>query len=322
MGINDISVVITTFNRDSFLDEALQSLAAQTIKTNQVVVVDDGGTGTARQVVEKYGPEFQYFWQPNSGQQSARNFGFSKASGNWIAFLDDDDIWEPNRCEIIQEIVGKESIDLIVGDFSIFSEIGIETESFFNKHARVLPDFWKKIEPKGDKIYTVIDQLSPIELFPEYAFWGALTVISRKKLLEIGGWDESLRGIQSEDLDFVFRAVRDSRIGLIWEPTIRYRSHAGNESPDSTIKLLGRVEIAKRLIKKEKLTDLEIQSISFFIQKAQEEAHWTYFRRRNYKMVLKVSKNMGWSNMPFKLKIKSAFAFAFAYVIVIVKSSQ
>lgn len=309
MGINDISVVITTFNRDSFLDEALQSLAAQTIKTNQVVVVDDGGTGTARQVVEKYGPEFQYFWQPNSGMQSARNFGFSKASGNWIAFLDDDDIWEPNRCEIIQEIVGKESIDLIVGDFSIFSEIGIETESFFNKHARVLPDFWKKIEPKGDKTYTVIDQLSPIELFPEYAFWGTLTVISRKKLLEIGGWDESLRGIKSEDLDFVFRAIRESRIALIWEPTVRYRSHRDNASSDGMEKLLGRVEIAKRLIKKEMINDAEIESINLFIQKAQKEAHWAYFRRRNHQMVLEVSRNIGWSNLSFLLKTKTALAY-------------
>lgn len=316
MSIDSLSVVISTMNRDSLLDEALQSLAAQTIKIDQVIVVDDGGAGTAREIVSQYGPDCQYFWQPNSGMQCARNFGFSKASGNWIAFLDDDDIWEPNRSEIIKSIINLETVDLIVGDFSIFNENGTEIHSFFERHASYLPDFWKEIKRRGQEIYVVIEQLSPIQLFPEYPFWGAMTVIRRTKLLEIGGWDESLRGIPAEDLDFVFRAVRDSRIGLIWEPTIRYRSHAGNVSRDSTIKLLGRVEIAKRLIKKEKLTDLEIQSISFFIQKAQEEAHWTYFRRRNYKMVLKVSKNMGWSNMPFKLKIKSAFA----YVIVIVKS--
>lgn len=312
MTTNSLSVVVSTMNRDSLLNEALQSLAFQTIKINQVIVVDDGGPGTAREIVGQYGPNFQYFWQPNSGVQCARNFGFLKASGNWIAFLDDDDIWEPNRSEIIESIINRENVDLIVGDFSIFNEDGIKIQSFFERHASVLPDFWKKIERSGQEIYTTIDQLSPIQLFPEYPFWGAMTVIKRAKLLAIGGWDESLRGIPAEDLDFIFRAVRDSRIGLIWEPTIRYRSHTGNVARDSALKLLGRVEIAKRLIKKEKLTDLETRSINLFIRKAQEEAHWTYFRRRNHKMVLKVSKNMGWSNLPFKLKIKAAFA----YVIV------
>ncbi|HAL39725.1 MAG TPA: hypothetical protein DCP03_17115 [Polaromonas sp.] len=306
---NSLSVVVSTMNRDSLLNESLQSLAVQTTKINQVIVVDDGGAGTARKIVEQYGPNFQYFWQPNSGVQCARNFGFLKASGNWIAFLDDDDIWEPNRSEIIKSIINRETVDLIVGDFSIFNENGIEIQSFFEKHASVLPDFWKKIKRRDQEIYAMIDQLSPIQLFPEYPFWGAMTVIKRAKLLAIGGWDESLRGIPAEDLDFIFRVIRNSRIGLIWEPTIRYRSHAGNVSRDSVIKLLGRVEIAKRLIKKEKLTDLETRSINLFIRKAQEEAHWTYFHRRNYKMVLKVSRNMGWSNLPCMFKIKTAFAY-------------
>lgn len=306
----NISVVVTTFNRDKFLDEALMSLAAQTIKLAQVVVVDDGGPGTAKQVVDKYGPSFQYFWQPNSGMQRARNFGISKTWGHWIAFHDDDDIWELNRCEILYSIIINESVDLIVGNFSIFSEFGVETPSFFDDHAQYLPGFWKKIKRNDGDVYTIIDQLSPIELFPEYAFWGALAIVSKDKLLDIGGWDESLYGIQSEDLDFIFRATRNSRIALIWEPTVRYRSHPGNDSSaDGMAKLLGRVEIAKRLLKKEMIYGAEIESINQFIQKALEEAHWTYFKRRNHQMVLKISRQIGWSNIKLRPKAKTAYCY-------------
>ena len=286
------------------------SLATQTIKLDQVVVVDDGGPGTAKQVVDKYGPHFQYFWQPNSGMQRARNFGISKTRGHWIAFHDDDDIWELNRCEILRSIIFKESIDLIVGNFSIFSELGVKTPSFFDDHARYLPDFWEKIIREKGEAYTVIDQLSPIALFPEYAFWGALAVISKEKLLDIGGWDESICGIQSEDLDFIFRAIRNSRIALIWEPTVRYRSHPGNDSSvDGAAKLLGRVEIAKRLLKKEMIYGAEVELINQFIQKALEEAHWTYFEKRNHQKVLEISRQIGWSNIKFRPKAKTAYCY-------------
>ena len=309
MGTKDISVVVTTFNRDQFLDEALMSLAAQTIKLDQVVVVDDGGPGTAKQVVDKYGPSFQYFWQPNGGKQRARNFGISKTQGHWIAFHDDDDIWELNRCEILRSVIVNDSVDLIVSNFLIFNETGIHTLSFFDHHAQHLPDFWKKIKRNEGEVYTVIDQLSPIELFPEYAFWGAMTIISKNTLVNIGGWDESLKGVCSEDLDFIFRAIRNSRIALIWEPTVRYRSHPGNVSNDGTEKLLGRVEIAKRLIKKKMIYGAEIRSINLFIQKAQEEAHWSYFNKRNYQKVLEISKQIGWSNINFQSKAKTAYSY-------------
>jgi glycosyltransferase involved in cell wall biosynthesis len=309
MTTNSLSVVVSTMNRDLLLNEALHSLAVQTIKINQVIVVDDGGTGSSEKIVEKYGQNFQYFWQPNSGQQHARNFGISKASGNWIAFLDDDDIWEPNRSQIINLIIDKEAVDLIVGDFLIFNEKNIISNSFFAQHASVVPDFWTNLKRNNAEIYTIINSMSPLRLFPEYPFWGGMTVIKKEKLIEIGGWDESLRGIPSEDFDFVFRAIRKSRIGLIWEPTVRYRSHSGNVSHDGTKKMLGRVEIAKRLIKKEKLTNLEINFINHFIQDSQAEGHWTYFRRKDYQLVLEVARNWGWSSQPFLYKAKTVAAY-------------
>lgn len=309
MSTNSLSIVVSTMNRDSMLDETLESLAAQTVKVSQVIVIDDGGPGTAKKIVDKYGSSFQYFWKPNGGVQSARNFGFTKATGNWIAFLDDDDIWELNRNQIVESIINKEAVDLIVGDFSIFNEKGTTSESFFSDHAKFRPDFWQRLIRTGNDLYSVVHCISPIDLFPEYPFWGAMTIIKRAKLLEIGGWDETLRGIPSEDLDFVFRAVSRSRIGLIWQPTMRYRSHAGNVSQDSTKKLLGRAEIAERLIKKERLTGGEVDSLKTFIQKAKEEAHWTYFHNRDFQMVLKVSCNMDWSNMSISSKVKTAVAY-------------
>jgi len=304
-----ISIIITTINRASLLRETLEALDRQTASVSEVIVIDDGGTDNSKEITESFGSSYHYYKQNNSGVQSARNLGILKSKGNWIAFLDDDDIWEPNRLEIIKKIVTIESIDLITSDFSIFQGDEIIERSFFSKHAKYLPAFWKNLERKNQELYSVFDGIPPIQLFPEYPFWGATLVLSKKKIQNIGGWDVTVRGIPSEDLDFVFRALRGTRFALIWEPTIRYRSHSGNTSRDSVHKLLGRVEIAKRLIKKERLNDYEVNFLTDFINKSQEEALWSYFRRKDYKLVLNLSRTMDSKASSFSIKIKVAISY-------------
>ncbi len=94
----DISVVIPAHNAERFIDEAIESVLKQTQPATEIVVIDDGSNdGTAR-IVQSH-PSVIYQRQEQSGAAAARNRGARIASSEWIAFLDADDVWLPNKLE-------------------------------------------------------------------------------------------------------------------------------------------------------------------------------------------------------------------------------
>jgi glycosyltransferase involved in cell wall biosynthesis len=91
------SVIIPAFNRAAFLREAIDSVLAQTEKDFELIVVDDGSTDHTRELVAEYGDRIRYFFQPNAGVSAARNLGIRHAAGKFVAFLDSDDLWLPQK---------------------------------------------------------------------------------------------------------------------------------------------------------------------------------------------------------------------------------
>jgi glycosyltransferase involved in cell wall biosynthesis len=93
-----VSVVIPAFNAAKYIRETLDSVLAQTYRPIEIVVVDDGSTDGTREQILAYGDRVRYVWQPNSGGcSSPRNYGVRMASGEFIAFLDADDLIAPER---------------------------------------------------------------------------------------------------------------------------------------------------------------------------------------------------------------------------------
>lgn len=89
-----VSIVINNYNYARFLPEALESALTQTYKRCEVIVVDDGSTDDSRAVIESYGDKIATVFQENGGQAAAMNAGFAKASGEYVLFLDADDVLE------------------------------------------------------------------------------------------------------------------------------------------------------------------------------------------------------------------------------------
>ncbi len=94
-----ISVIIPTFNRHQTIRRALLSVKQQTLPATEIIVVDDGSTDQTAEIVQKEFPDVVYIFQKNKGVSSARNKGIIQASGEWIAFLDSDDEWLPQKLE-------------------------------------------------------------------------------------------------------------------------------------------------------------------------------------------------------------------------------
>jgi glycosyltransferase involved in cell wall biosynthesis len=91
------------FNAGKYIEESINSVRAQTFKEWELIVIDDGSTDNTSNIIkdyEKIDERIKYLYQTNSNQSVARNYGISRAKGDWIAFLDSDDIWLPNKLEL------------------------------------------------------------------------------------------------------------------------------------------------------------------------------------------------------------------------------
>ena len=88
-----VSIIIPTYNRAQLVDRAIRSALAQTYRPVEIIVVDDGSTDDTARVLRAFGNKIQVIRQPNQGRSIARNHGLETATGDYVAFLDSDDVW-------------------------------------------------------------------------------------------------------------------------------------------------------------------------------------------------------------------------------------
>src|SRR2546425_10651809 len=95
-----VSVVIPVYNGEQYLADAIQSVRDQTYQNVEVIVVDDGSTDESADVAKKFGEAIRYVHQSNGGVGKARNTGIAAARGAYLAFLDQDDLWLPDKLAV------------------------------------------------------------------------------------------------------------------------------------------------------------------------------------------------------------------------------
>ena len=94
-----ISCIVPVFNGERYLGKALESILKQTYQPLEIIVVNDGSTDGTAAVAARYGDQIHYVRQNNAGAPTARNLGLSVARGEFVAFLDSDDLWHPEKLE-------------------------------------------------------------------------------------------------------------------------------------------------------------------------------------------------------------------------------
>lgn len=202
-----VSVIIPTHNRSSYLEDTIKSVINQSYTNLEILVIDDGSKSNyAEKICNRYNNCF-YFFKENGGLSSARNYGISKAKGEYIAFLDDDDSWLKNKLEIQVKILNDNpKTTLIHSSATVIDKFGAPTGQIIGASQH------------------------KANLRTGYVFWNALgvwvvkspTPLIRRKIFDDNfKFDESIK--VGEDLDFYWRLFYMYKVYYIEKPLAFYR---------------------------------------------------------------------------------------------------
>ncbi|MFQ5525800.1 MAG: glycosyltransferase family 2 protein [Thermoanaerobaculia bacterium] len=228
-----VAVVIPTHNRMELLARALRSVRSQSLAPSEVIVVDDGSEdGTAAMVAEEF-PEVKLLSQPQSGVSAARNRGIATAESDWLAFLDSDDEWLPNKLEVQMDALGRERRMRLCHCEEIWVRDG----------RRVNPS--RRHAKSGGRIFR--------NCLPLCAISPSAAIVHRSAFEDIGGFDESLPAC--EDYDFWLRFTASNPVLFVGRALLI--KHGGHRDQLSrATKALDRYRI-RALVKLLEDTELE-----------------------------------------------------------------
>lgn len=167
------SVIIPVYNGEKFIENAIKSVLEQTTSDWELIIVNDGSTDNTISVLKKYqdNEKIKIISQANSGVSVARNTGVKNSKGNYIAFLDADDVWHKNHLEVMQTLAGKYPDAGLIGTFTrvelVNHEIISECAYFKDKTQEVyLHDFFSEYHrDKSAKMFTIITTVVSREAF-------------------------------------------------------------------------------------------------------------------------------------------------------------
>jgi len=200
-----VSVIIPTYNRGKYIKEAVDSVLSQAFQDFEIIVIDDGSTDNTREVLSLYSDKIEYIYQENKGISCARNTGIRCSNGEYIAFLDSDDMWLEDKLELQVRFLDKNrDVDMVYSGIYYFDEM-----------FKINRDYFDLVKPYSG---FVLKHLFLRNFIP------CVTVIVRKKCFEkIGLFDETL--VFSEDYDMWMRVAMYFKIDFINKPLARFRIH-------------------------------------------------------------------------------------------------
>jgi len=233
-----VSVIVPTYNRASWLEETLRSVVSQTFKDFELIVVDDGSTDNTSQIMQSF-PDAQYFSMgKNSGVSKARNLGLDYAKGEFICFLDSDDLWDERKLEVQLHWMKNNIDSQVCYTNEIWIRNGVRVNPM-NKHRKYTGDIFRYC--------LALCIVSPS------------SVMLRKELFDkVGNFDESLPAC--EDYDLWLRIAVKYAFHFIEEPLIIKR---GGHADQLSRKYWGmdrfRVSALKKLLEENSLDKEKLQ---------------------------------------------------------------
>jgi len=205
--MSTVSVIIHTYNNERFMAETVESVLNQTYKDYEIIVVDDGSVDGTRDALMPYMQKIRYHYKENGGIASAKNAGIGLSQAEFVAFLDHDDLWAPDKLQLQMEHFNENpQIGLVYAKYTSFRD---------GKELRTKPE-------KGYSGWIFKELLSK-------SFIQTSTVVVKRECLDaVGPYDETFS--LGDEYDMFLRIARKFQCGFVDKGLTRYRVHDTNAS--------------------------------------------------------------------------------------------
>ncbi len=208
MKMPTISIVIPAYNAESTIRETIESVQKQTFSDFEVIIIDDGSTDKTVEIINNFDDErIKVFSYENGGVSAARNRGISHANGEFIAFLDADDLWTPDKLELQLAVLEK------------YSEAGVAYSWTYFMYEQ------RKVIKAGNPVYFKGDVYSNL-LVENFLAHGSNPLIRREIIDCVGGYDSNFP--HCADWDFYLRLASYCDFALVPKHQIFYRQSSGS----------------------------------------------------------------------------------------------
>jgi glycosyltransferase involved in cell wall biosynthesis len=247
-----VSVVIPTYNYGAFVGETVENVLKQTYRNFEIIVVDDGSTDDTQERLEPYADRIRYIHQQNQGCAAARNTGIQAAKGEWIAFLDSDDLWHPRKLEVQMAYLAKHP------DIALLAA----------NHLEDLSGGWPAIDTDHE---LPAERISLEDIIIRSRFGPSCVVARKECFAESGAFDSSLAP-GAEDRDMWIRIASLFPAAMLRVPLWWYRIHGSSMSYHaenmirSERQVLEKTFAANRFLGKNYL--IRLQTFSYFHRSA------------------------------------------------------
>ena len=224
-----VSVIVPTHNRPQMLKEAVESALAQTFQDFEIIIVLNGASAEAVEMARRLAasPKVRAVEMEDSTLAASRNFGQRFVESEWTAFLDDDDIWEPEKLELQLAAAEHTGADVVTCNYGAFNRDGIVSGAGLRPR------------PHGLGFAEAL-------MLGNYVSGGSAVIVKTAKIRSRGGFDASLRGC--EDWDMWRRLAWDSEFHYVDRALVRYRRHGTNMAGNLPLNLQAEAQHFAKLL--------------------------------------------------------------------------
>lgn len=213
-----VSVVIPVYNREKYIQQTIQSVLDQSYSDVELIVVDDGSTDGSKELIEQFGARLMLLTHEggrNFGQSASINLALEHITGEYVAILDSDDYWHPNKVESqVRFLEERPELSLVYSNGKVVDENGKTLHAFYS------PDHQKEHTPEA-------------YLLEGYFLLPNNSLMKSSVLRKTGLFDESLRAAQ--DYDMGIRVTEVAKFGYLNEQLFYYRRHDESISGKKTL---------------------------------------------------------------------------------------
>ncbi len=307
----EVSIIITVYNLATYLEEAIRSVLNQTYQDMEIIVVDDGSTDNTRELVMNFAnPKINYIFQKNRGAGAARNTGIRASTGRYIAFLDADDVWLPQKLELQLKVIESSPwASVIYCDMYFYGTTDYTLPETFFQQFKWPPPWGKVLDKMAIRSFGIPSTL----------------LVKRDVFEKIGLFDEGLP--YCDDYDMLLRMAAYFEFEVLPTPLVKYRLHPSQISRNYAQVLMNHVIVFDKAKELPGVND----SIRKRLNIRLADTHFQYavvlFRKGNWrtgsKELMATAKSNAWMLFPLSLSfLKRIFNYLRRRIILKANRSQ